>query len=186
MPRYSANGTKYQVGYEFPNHKRLTKHMGSHPKWKTSIWMWECVNCKSEHGPSMINSITRLEKVPSCCYTKTGDLNPKWRGYKGISGTYISQCRKGAAKRGYEFSVTPEQMWAQWVSQDGKCRYSGRNLTHGIDASLDRIDNLQGYILGNIQWVHKNINSMKSDMAEETFLELCREVTTYERNCIKL
>lgn len=179
MPKYPANGTKYQVGYEFPNHKRLTEHMGSHPKWKTSMWMWECTNCNKQHGPSMINSITRLEKVPSCCYVKTGDLNPKWRGYKEISGTYLSQCLKGAVDRGFVYDVTPEQLWNKWIDQQGICCYTGRKLTHGIDASLDRIDSKKGYLVDNIQWVHKDINRMKQHFSEETFLTLCREVITW-------
>lgn len=40
-------------------------------------------------------------------------------------------------------------------------------------ASLDRIDSSQGYIKGNVQWVHKDINKMKFDLSQDRFLELC-------------
>ena len=39
-------------------------------------------------------------------------------------------------------------------------------------ASLDRIDPTKGYIEGNIQWVHKDVNRMKMDFTETRFLEL--------------
>mgnify|MGYP007044016634 CR=1 FL=1 len=44
-------------------------------------------------------------------------------------------------------------------------------------ASLDRIDSSKGYIEGNVQWVHKDINWMKQDFNEEYFIFLCSEIT---------
>ena len=43
-------------------------------------------------------------------------------------------------------------------------------------ASLDRIDSSKGYTKSNIQWVHKDINKMKSDFSMLRFLELCYAV----------
>ena len=40
-------------------------------------------------------------------------------------------------------------------------------------ASLDRIDSNLDYIEGNVQWVHKRVNAMKSDMSTKEFLEWC-------------
>ena len=46
-------------------------------------------------------------------------------------------------------------------------------------ASLDRIDSKLGYILGNIQWVHKQINEMKMDLAEVDFLRWVKIIAEY-------
>ena len=43
-------------------------------------------------------------------------------------------------------------------------------------ASLDRIDSKLGYTSNNIQWVHKDLNYMKSDLDQSVFIEWCRKV----------
>jgi hypothetical protein len=48
-------------------------------------------------------------------------------------------------------------------------------------ASLDRIDNSQGYINGNIQWVHKIINRIKMDLNTSYFVELCKKVAQHAK-----
>jgi len=42
--------------------------------------------------------------------------------------------------------------------------------------SLDRIDSGLGYDLGNIQWVHKNVNQMKWTLSQAAFIEICLAV----------
>jgi hypothetical protein len=44
-------------------------------------------------------------------------------------------------------------------------------------ASLDRIDNSKGYIVGNVWWVHKDINTMKMDFPLEQFRSYCKRVS---------
>ena len=48
-------------------------------------------------------------------------------------------------------------------------------------AQLDRIDNDKGYIIGNIQWVHKDINKMKWKFNINKFIQMCREVANYKK-----
>jgi hypothetical protein len=47
---------------------------------------------------------------------------------------------------------------------------------------VDRIDSTKGYIVGNIQWVDKQINIMKNRMNEKDFLSLCEEIVKYKKN----
>jgi hypothetical protein len=54
----------------------------------------------------------------------------------------------------------------------GRCRFS-----HETNASLDRIDSNKGYIEGNIQWVLKDINFMKSNHNQDYFISLCKLVS---------
>lgn len=42
--------------------------------------------------------------------------------------------------------------------------------------SLDRIDSTKGYIEGNVQWVHKSVNIMKSTLTQEQFINFCKLV----------
>ena len=73
------------------------------------------------------------------------------------------------------------------MQQDRKCAYSGLDIFFSRDniehtmgeytASLDRVDNSLGYIVGNVQWLHKRINIMKGNMQEREFLDFCEAIT---------
>lgn len=177
----------YKVGDVFGN-KKLVEYCGSDPKWRVSLWKYECLLCGKVTGPVKTASITRKDRagaIPRCCFDgdrQLGNKNPRWLGHEEMSGSFLHSYRYNAQKRGYDWLVTPEELWAQWLTQEGRCAYTGRVLTHGIDASLDRKDNAEGYIPGNVQWVHRDINRMKSDFPEEIFLALCREVVNNDNN----
>jgi hypothetical protein len=44
------------------------------------------------------------------------------------------------------------------------------------------IDSSKGYIEGNIQWVHKDINNMKWDFTQEEFINYCKLVANNFKN----
>lgn len=85
--------------------------------------------------------------------------------------------------RGLEFEVTIDYLWDLYKCQGGKCSLTGDEiqLSNGKSqsASLDRIDSSRGYVVGNVQWVHKDINLMKMDFNQEHFIELCKRVAYY-------
>lgn len=104
----------------------------------------------------------------------------KWKGTGGLSGTYYRRIQRRAESSGQEFTVTPEYLWDMYQSQGGVCAVTGlgipfnRRTADPCDASLDRIDSTRGYVVGNVQWVHKDINKMKMDLPMDRFLDLCR------------
>lgn len=117
----------------------------------------------------------------------TGSNHPNWQGYGELSGSYICGLKEGARKRNISFEITIEQAWEQFTKQNGRCNLTGlpiafsswdrtKGSRHKQTASLDRINSNEGYVLGNIQWVHKDINRMKSDFGENYFFELCQLV----------
>lgn len=169
---------KYKVGDEFPNGKRLVECVGTHPKFRTKLWIWECISCGTRGGPSLTNSLTR-DRGPRCCLDQSGPNGPRWSGYKEMTGVFLGQYRYDAQRKGREWSVTPEYLWSLWEQQEGKCALSGLSLRHGTDASIDRIDSSRGYVEGNVQWVHQKINRMKTDFDEHEFLSLCKSVADF-------
>lgn len=102
-----------------------------------------------------------------------------------ISGTFFSHIRQGASTRGIEFSITKEYIWGLFLIQKSKCALSGVEIVLTLErkksdpnfdiitASLDRIDSNKGYIEGNVQWVHKIINTIKWTLNNEEFIKLC-------------
>ena len=82
-------------------------------------------------------------------------------------------------------------MWVLFQGQGGKCKISGLPIELGryrpksraqgkwprlATASLDRVDSSRGYVLGNVQWVHKDINKMKGTFSQARLIELCQAV----------
>lgn len=139
------------------------------------MWKWRCNSCRVEYGPTSLVHVRRSTRCLPCANKANGT------GYEEISGSWLANYRHSARKRGYAWEVTPRQLWTQWLLQSGSCAYTGWVLTHDADASLDRIDNRQGYIPGNVQWVHTHINRLKHTFTEEEFLLLCRAVAAFDR-----
>ncbi len=111
-------------------------------------------------------------------------FNSNWKGYGDLSGDHWRRIQQGASSRNLELHITIEDAWNVYLQQNGKCAISGVDITLrgqeiGISskqvhekttASLDRIDSSKGYTIDNIQWIHKDLNQMKSDRSMETFL----------------
>lgn len=118
------------------------------------------------------------------------------KGVGLLSGEYWSLVVNSAKKRKLDFSITMNDAWDLYLLQDKKCALSGLelifepNCVHhkNVDnrkirtASLDRIDSSKGYVLENIQWVHKDVNKMKNDFDEDYFKEICKLIFKNNEN----
>lgn len=161
---------------------------------------------KSTKGKSYIERYgeqktkTLIEKRKSQAIKQFQDIDQRiirkkknWKGYKDISGDLWRCIQYGAKIRNLDFDVTIEYIWEIFELQKGICPLSGRNIfidptlgslnKNGYQrntASLDRIDSSKGYIKGNVQWVHKDVNKLKSNWDQNYFIDLCNEITNYQ------
>jgi hypothetical protein len=108
-------------------------------------------------------------------------------GVGDLSGSYWSTLRQNANRRGHRIGITIRQAWLLFLRQRRRCALSGVILKMTLDrvdntASLDRIDSRRGYVRGNVQWIHQDINLMKNVLPQERFLELCRTITVHQEN----
>ena len=119
------------------------------------------------------------------CYPRWGSNSKNFKGVGEISISYIRQLRFDAKARNLEFDVTPEYLWQLFLNQKSKCALSGQLLSFGIHtkektkeqsrtASLDRIDSSKGYVNGNLQWLHKDVNMMKKHYSQDYFIKVCK------------
>ena len=149
-----------------------------HPTFDGSYWKCKC-SCGNEtivRGTSLVGGLTK-----SCgCLWKSAS-------YKEISGVYLWSIRNSAKNRNFSFEVTPEYLWNLYLDQNKKCVLSGVELKFGDGlnmknqtASLDRIDSSKGYIVGNVQWVHKEVNRLKTDMPQDEFLEWVQTIAKHQ------
>ena len=123
--------------------------------------------------------LLKINQTNNCgCHHRGG-----WKGIGDLSQTFMSRMIRNAEVRDIPFQVSKEYLWQLYQKQNSKCALSGlpinfaEKTTDSNDASLDRIDSSQGYIKGNVQWVHKDINKMKMDLPQERFIELCKLVS---------
>ena len=106
-------------------------------------------------------------------------------GFEGISGQRWSEIKCRAKKKNHELAITIEDAWNQFIKQNELCALTGEKIYFGSSnskkgtASLDRIDSSKGYIIDNIQWLHKDINIMKLDLETNYFIDLCKKVYNY-------
>lgn len=146
--------------------------------------LWKC-QCSC--GSTVIRTVGDIKSSAgrkSCgCLAFKGPKesnHPAWKGHEGIWGSYWSKLQYSAATRGHGFSVSIEEAWELYVYQGKVCALSGQPIFFGRraegTASLDRIDSSIGYVAGNIQWVHKDINKMKNVLGQDYFIDLCKKV----------
>lgn len=147
--------------------------------------------CRCECGTERVVLQTHLLRdiSNSCGCSRAGARNYKWTGYGEISGNYWDSLRRGAvgakarrSRRDRDFTITIEYIWDLFLDQNRTCALTGLILQFGKNqtASLDRINSEEGYVPGNVQWVHKDVNKMKNVFAQGHFIYMCRLVA---ENC---
>jgi hypothetical protein len=148
---------------------------------KVEYWNFKCLLCDNlitTRKPDVTRGRTK-----SCgCKKNVGKNNGNWHGYEDINGRTLGHYKKMAEKRKIDFDITIENLWEIYIKQDKKCPYTGvellltpntkQNRTPS-NASLDRINSNLGYVVGNIQWVLKELNVMKNTMSHNEFINIC-------------
>lgn len=142
----------------------------------------KCNSCNNEklYEKSYFNTKPNIQ----CTYCMNDGLTND-----NICITYLKKIKNNALKRGLEFDVDEKYLWNLFIKQNKKCALSGIDLViiHSSirlyakknTASLDRINSKKGYIKDNVQWVHKDINKLKSNFDEDYFKFLCKKITEH-------
>ena len=167
--------------------KLLVKEFAGH---KNNLRQWLCI-CDCGNEKVVRGGHLKKGYIRSCgCESHPSKSNHKsWRGYEEISLDFFSTIRRNAEIRNIEFEITIEYLWEVFINQDRKCALSGRCLKFGRvskdrkgkNASVDRIDSNKGYVVGNVQWIDKQINIMKNKIDEKEFLSICNEIVKHKK-----
>lgn len=140
-------------------------------------------------GKESLSSVYTLANGSSSgchkCRAPHGDEWACWTGAGKMHGSYWGRVLAGAASRGLPVEITKEDAWVLFEAQGGVCALSGVSLHFKMKcgtASLDRIDSSKGYVTGNCQWVHKDVNMMKGSMPDAEFREWCLRIGQHIRS----
>lgn len=154
-----------------------------------SRWLCRCECGGAEKGILAAHLVHH--GVDSCgCDRPRGSTHKQWTGCGELSGNYFGSIRRSASggkgRAPLEFNLTIEYLWDLFLQQNRTCALSGipigfarryaNTRAEPQTASLDRIDSGAGYVVGNVQWVHKDVNRMKSVFTQDRYLEICRMV----------
>ena len=162
----------------------VIKRAGSNRQGSVT-WFCKC-SCGNTKTLSSDHLTRKKSPVKSCgCKAiRRGPDHPQWNGVGEISGGWW--CGHVLRERGKHdrtkvpVTITKEYAWELFLKQNRKCSLSGVEITIGSNnyntASIDRIDSSKGYEVGNIQWVHKDINFMKRIYSQEYFIDMCKRV----------
>jgi len=144
---------------------------------------WKC-DCGEEVVANLYSILYRRKQCCNKCRISIkGENNSQWAGVGDIPATFWSKLKSGAKARKLPVEITLQYLWDLFLQQHKQCALTQLPLTfesrYGAfdgTASVDRIDSTEGYIEGNVQWVHKEINWMKGSLSQSRFVELCKEV----------
>lgn len=152
-----------------------------------SVW-WCLCECGQKTKVKSNELINKGQTQCRLCRNKLVSER-QWKGFGEISGEYWNSIIRHAKHRKKEFCLKIEYGWDLFLKQDRKCAISGLPIYFirsrysagkGGTASLDRIDSSIGYVEGNVQWVHKDINKMKWNFTQEKFINYCLEIINYQ------
>lgn len=86
------------------------------------------------------------------------------------------QLRNSAYSRGKEFDLTVP--YVKRMLKRKTCYYSGVKLTRET-ASVERVDNSKGYVMGNVVMVDAKINAARSDIPFKVLKRMVKKMEKY-------
>ena len=115
-----------------------------------------------------------------------------WQGCGQVPRAILYRMEQSAKEKGLECNVTVQYLDALLTKQENRCAISGvpivlvssvqkRERRQINTASVDRSDSSRGYVFGNVQWVHKDVNIMKNTMSMDDFLIKCYAIVETNR-----
>jgi hypothetical protein len=160
---------------------------GKRKNKKTPIWKCKC-DCGNE--VEILSKYLHSRETKSCGCIAKGNAHNR-TGFEYINGSFFYHIKQNAKSKGIPFEISAKDIFDLFESQQGLCALSGikliivdnyRDDSIKQTASIDRIDSSKGYVLGNIQWVHKVINIMKNRYSTNEFILLCRAVSNHTQS----
>ena len=180
IPNKTYTHVKPRIGDKF-NRWKVIEYCGYEDGNEYCLCECDCGTIKKVEIWTLKHGITK-----SCgCYHAEILKKINWTGYKEISGKYWGSLQSSGRRKRLEFNINIKYCWGLYIKQDRKCALSGlpiefetlkRRKKDKFIASLDRIDSKKGYIVGNVQWVVKEINYMKRILTDEKFIFFCKKI----------
>lgn len=145
----------------------------------------QCNLCKKEQQVRILSLTSGKSTSCSCAGGVRKKELAKINAVGNLSKTQFFYYMHCASRRNIDWNLSMEFLWNLFLKQNGKCALSGLPLNLELKvgphntASLDRIDSCKPYQEDNVQWLHKDVNKMKSTFSDKRFIEICKLVTKF-------
>lgn len=148
---------------------------------KTTPYTKNCSGCGKEQSYGRLDHYKAAVRGDWKCKSCSNSSN----NFKGKIGpmpvTWFEVKRKGGLHRGLEWELEPADILDLYEKQEGVCALTGwpigwseKGLTATV--SIDRIDSSEGYLKGNVQLLHKDVNMAKQQYSQDYFIAMCQAV----------
>ncbi|HKL44065.1 MAG TPA: hypothetical protein VJ892_02175 [Candidatus Absconditabacterales bacterium] len=203
-------------GYSFIKNKKFMyiddpelqkkKAEATKKKWEAIVFgdeLYECRKCGVKKHPKdfviqrldnpWVGKYRYLYECKECKRNRTYKKRSDDRGtIEGALNIISKQLQQGAKKRDIKFEITVDDLLDMREKQDGKCYYTGYEMTYGFvhynegsqsdktkyQVSCDRLDNSIGYKRSNVVLCCTVANKMKNTMSEKEFYQICSDIST--------
>lgn len=145
-----------------------------------------CKTCKEDKGIERFE-ISKGYRTRVCrsCRQSRKRKRMTTSPYSYISNLYSQLAYR--RRKTHDFNVERDDLYRIYDKQKGRCEYTGITMTHIKDGtgyhlsniSIDRIDNTQGYVKGNIALVCLSCNMMKYTMELKDLIKWCKLVALH-------
>lgn len=146
-------------------------------------------DCGTVSNVRLTSIINNHSKSCHKCSIKRNQEHHSWRGVGELSLGFFSRYKYTESAKEYGFSITIEYAWKLFLQQNRKCALTGWDINFGElyqdgtqTASLDRVYSDRGYVEGNVQWVHRDVNTLKSDWNEQYFIHICHAISSCHKD----
>ena len=155
--------------------------------YNQQLTCWDCKETKSRRlFPYRKQYKYNKEKRCKRCNALNNEKRRKFITVDQMINAMLASCRHSAKRRGKKdksrgmMEITLKDIQELKDKQNNKCVYTGRELLWKYNdhnkASIDRIDSSKGYIPSNIQLVIHIANQAKSNLSEEEFRSLMKDI----------
>jgi hypothetical protein len=144
-------------------------------------WLRNCPKCGVVISHLRRNYCVNSAILKQIC-KRCSNINNHPSGMVGpVRVSWFNSFHKSAISRGYYWEITIEDIVSLYEIQKGKCSLTGWDIfwvESGWEhtASIDRINNKEGYTLENIQLVHKIVNMSRGTLSVSEFIDMCNSV----------
>lgn len=147
---------------------------------RTTMGKRTCAACETVFTPS---KATGAKKLCGKCRGRQA----RERGRECIESKAREMATKARSRAtGRKLPCDIDALWivTRWYEQRGRCHFSGRPMTLQPGprcVSLDRLNSAKGYTRRNTVLAAMRVNTMKSDMREDEFLDWCEAITLHSK-----
>ncbi|RLI49685.1 hypothetical protein DRO61_04745 [Candidatus Bathyarchaeota archaeon] len=159
----------------------------------------ECIKKESKRCPGCkeVKEIIAFNKDMSasdgrqtyCKPCGTKNLSKWGSSFNGYIVKLFKDLKSNARRRNIKIEIDKEDIIQLYEKQKGLCALSGEKMTHKREAgtqrknpnhiyniSVDRINPRNHYTVDNIQLVCNRMNTIKWDLDQDLFIDLCKKV----------